>query len=159
MRFRGGTTRTLTCPLPPNAWQIRQTDAELIAEIDRLLDYHTDGEIGTLLDECGFQSGEGKAPHRAMIGRLRRVYGLKSRHDRLREAGLLTGRELAELLDIAPSTLKAWRQRGCLRAQAYNDRPDYLYEPPGDDTPVKYQWQKRQSKLAPVATNEVQCEA
>jgi len=38
IRFKGGATKTLTVPLPLNAWQQRATSPEVIREIDRLLD-------------------------------------------------------------------------------------------------------------------------
>ena len=41
VRFKGGITRTLTVPLPLNAWQQRITSSEVVREIDRLLDHHT----------------------------------------------------------------------------------------------------------------------
>src|SRR5258706_3099145 len=37
VRFKGGTTQTLTVPLPLNAWQLRITSPEVVTEIDRLL--------------------------------------------------------------------------------------------------------------------------
>jgi len=45
VRFKGGATRTLTVPLPRANWQMRQTDARVVQEIDSLLDEHTEGEI------------------------------------------------------------------------------------------------------------------
>jgi hypothetical protein len=40
LRFKGGTTRTLTLPVPLNAWQRRRMAPEIITEIDRMLDQH-----------------------------------------------------------------------------------------------------------------------
>ena len=45
IRFRGGATQRLTLPLAPPAWQRRQTAAQVIAEIDTLLDHYTDARI------------------------------------------------------------------------------------------------------------------
>src|SRR5262249_42207078 len=71
IRFRGGTTRTLVLPLPLPAWAIRQTSAELVAEIDRMLDLYTDIQIAQMLNERGYLSGEGKPLHRLAIRRIR----------------------------------------------------------------------------------------
>ena len=94
--------KTLRLPVPPNAWQRRVTRPEVVAEMDRLLDYHTDREIATLLNQRGWKSGEGRTFTRRIVARIRRNYGLKSRYTRLREAGLLTLHEIAQRLSISP---------------------------------------------------------
>jgi DNA invertase Pin-like site-specific DNA recombinase len=149
IRFRGGATQTLSLPRPLSAWKLRQIDPDLIAEIDRLIDQHTDREIAAILRDRGVRTYEGTIPHRTMIGRLRHDYGLASRFDRLRAAGLLTRDETAKALGIHISTVKAWRNKGWLRAVAYNDKSDYLYERPGEDAPKKFKWKKgRYQKVA-----------
>jgi len=160
IRFRGGATETLSLPRPLPAWKLRQIDPELIAEIDRLIDEHTDGEIAAILRDRGVRTYEGTIPHRTMIGRLRHDYGLKSRFDRLHGSGLLTRDEMAKALGIHVATVKAWRSKGWLRAVAYNDKSDYLYEPPGKDAPKKFKWKKgRYERVAAEPTNGGQCEA
>ena len=44
VRFRGGQTTSLTLPIPPKSWQLRQTHPATLATLDRLLDDHTDAE-------------------------------------------------------------------------------------------------------------------
>ena len=53
---------------------------------------------------------------------------------------------MAQRLNIHPSTVKQWRQQGKLKAHAYSERSDYLYEPPGDTPPLKYQWQRARKR-------------
>ncbi len=157
VRFRGGATRTLTLPRPRSAWELRQTSSEVIAEIDRLLEEHGDTEIASLLNDKGMRSGEGKPFHRAIVCRIRHHYGLKSRYDRLREAGMLTSSEVAPQLNITPDTVNIWRRNGLLRAVRYDDRNRYLYEPPGSDRPVKWkQKNHRTTELTRQKPNEVQ---
>ena len=163
VRFRGGATRGLKLPLARPAWQLRQTSNKVVAEIDALLDDHTEGQIADILNARGHVSGEGKAFHTMMVQRLRRDYGLKTRYERLRETGLLTLDEMAQLLGISTHRVKVRRDRGLLRAHAYNDKNECLYEHPGDDPPVKQQGRKlserrRFCKVAPNPTKEVQCE-
>jgi DNA invertase Pin-like site-specific DNA recombinase len=149
VRFRGGATQTLSLPRPLAAWKLRQIDPDLLAEIDRLIDQYTDGEIATILRDRGVCTYEGTIPHRKMIGRLRHDYELVSRFDRLRAAGLLTLREMAKSLDVHLSTVKKWRREGWLRAVAYNDKNGYLFEPPGKDAPKKFKWKTgRYQKVA-----------
>jgi DNA invertase Pin-like site-specific DNA recombinase len=143
IRFRGGGARTLTLPKPLPAWKLRQIDADVVAEIDQLIDAHTDAEIGALLRDRGVRTYEGTVPDRLMIRRIRLDYGLKSRFDRLREAGMLTRHEMADTLGVAVSTIKAWRTSGWLRAIAYDDKGNYLFERPGKDAPKKYAWKRR----------------
>jgi hypothetical protein len=164
VRFRGGATRTLTLPRPVPAWALRQTSPEVVAEIDRLLADYTDVEIARVLTERGFRSGMGKAVNPMMVARVRDHYHLKSRYDRLRERGLLTLDEVAQTLGIAIHTAKHWRRAGVLRAHAYNDKNQYLYERPGADAPARFkykgisQWD-RERRSAPHPRNEVQYEA
>ena len=160
VRFRGGATQTLSLPRPLPAWKLRQIDPGLIAEIDRLVEEHTDGEIAAILSKRGVRTYEGTIPHRLMIRRLRLDYNLTSRFNRLRERGLLTRQEIAKVLGVAASTVKAWRANGWLRVVAYNDKGGYLYEAPGKDAPVKYKWKKRVlGRLASQRTKGVQYEA
>jgi hypothetical protein len=164
VRFRGGATRSLTLPLAQPAWQLRQTSAQVVAEIDALLDDHTEGQIASILNERGHVSGEGKPFHALMVQRLRRDYDLKTRYNRLRGAGMLTLAEIAGRLRVATQTVKKWRDHGLLRAHAYNDKNECLYEHPGDNPPAKKQGSKlskrrRFSELPPNRAKAVQCEA
>ncbi len=159
VRFKGGQATSLSLPIPPGAPQLRKTAPTVIAEIDRLLDHHTDAEVAAILNERGFKSGEGKAFHRLMINNLRHTYGLKSRHDRLRAVGMLTLQEIAEALDICTKTVKEWRDDGLLRAHSYNDKRECLYEHPGANAPKKFKWRKRSGKVVTNEKEEVQCEA
>jgi DNA invertase Pin-like site-specific DNA recombinase len=164
VRFRGGATRTLTLPRPAPAWALRQTSPEVVAEIDRLLADYTDVQIAHVLTEQGFRSGTGKPIDIMMVARVRDHYHLQSRYDRLRERGMLTLAEVACALNISTATAKQWRLAGLLTAHAYNDKNQYLYEPPGPGAPVRHKpkgitrWKvDRRSRSHP--THEVQYEA
>jgi hypothetical protein len=164
VRFKGGATRTLLLPLPRPAWASWQTNPEVVAEIDRLLNEHTEGQIVTLLNQQGWRSGKGQLFTLRMINRLRRDYRLKSRFQRLREAGMLTQKEIAEQLGISTTTVHDWRRSGLVKAMAYNDKNECLYEPVGAQKPIKLQGTKRTdprrfTKVVPDVTKEVQDEA
>jgi transposase-like protein len=133
----------------------------VIAEIDRLLDHHTEGEVAAILNDRGCRSGQGGLFARRVIARLRRDYALKTRFDRLRAAGMLTAVELARELDIHPSTLHDWRRAGLVQGYPYNDKNEFLYEPSLDRKPHKLQGIKRSdprrfSQVASDRTKEVQ---
>jgi hypothetical protein len=138
-RFKGGATQTLSVPLPPPIGFRRRTDAEVVREIDRLLDDHTCEEIAAQLNARGWRSFEGKAFHAHRIVRLRRDHGLRDRYSRLRAAGLLTLDEVATTLGVCPDTIKLWRRRGLLRAYRYNEKGECLYLRPESNVPAKWQ--------------------
>ncbi len=161
VRFRGGATRTLEIPPPLPAWALRKTSPEVVAEVDRLLDDYTEAQIARLLTERGFRSGTGQAINPMMVSRVRQRYRLAPRYQRLRDRGLLTMAEVARTFGICLATAKVWRRAGLLRAHAYNDKPQYLFEPPGADAPIRYKWKglsawARERRSTPLTTSEVQ---
>jgi DNA invertase Pin-like site-specific DNA recombinase len=137
VRFKGGACKTLTLKPPRCAWQIRKTAPGVVQEIDRLLEYHTHGEIATILNENGFKSGEGKPFSSSIVWKICHNYSLKDRFTRLREAGMLTQEEIATRLDVSPLTVRIWRKNGLLKGHKVNDKNEYLYEPPGENAPQK----------------------
>jgi hypothetical protein len=78
VRLAGGQDRTLTLPVPKRAWELRQTPASTIAEVDRLLDHHTCAEIAGILRRRGLANGEGKPLTAVMVQRVIRTYQLRS---------------------------------------------------------------------------------
>jgi len=163
VRFKGGAKRTLRLPLPLNAWQMRTTSSDIVAEVDRLLNEHTYSEIASSLNERGLHSGEGLPFCARSVARIQRCYRLRSRYDRLRAKGLLTLSEMAEALATSKDQVKIWRRHGLLRGHAYNDKNECLFEHAGDNPPGKAQAVKPSRRpaeaLAIDSTQEVQCEA
>ena len=119
VRLKGGSTRTLNLAKPLSAGEARKTDPEVIREIDRLLEAFTVGRVAVQLNERGFQSGEKRAFNTRIVARICRDYHLKSRYDRLREAGKLTMSEIAVQLKVTTITVKTWRRHGLLRGYPY----------------------------------------
>lgn len=148
IRFKGGAHRTLNLPLPMSSWQKTVTPAEVVAQIDELLNHHTHLQIASILNERGIVSGAGKRFNPHMIARLQRSYGLKSRYDRLREAGLLTLHEMADALHLSPTHVKIWNRQGLIRGHAYSDKNECLYESPGSNPPRKSMGVKFSRRLA-----------
>jgi len=136
VRFRGGSTRTLTLPIPLRAWELKKTNPLVIAEVNTLLESHTPGSIATILNQNGHRSGDGRLFTRKMIVDLvKDNKALKSRYERLRDKGFLTQEEMAKRLGFTPDTVRTWARHGLLRAHAYTDRGQSLYEPPGQYPP------------------------
>ena len=127
VRVRGGATETLTLPRPLSAAQGRRTAPELVAESDRRLDEHTDGEVAAVLNAAGHRSYDGKPFQGRLVAGLRTRYGLAHHRRRLQARGLLTERQLATALGVAPETLEqrnltapGWLSCSCqLNCRAY----------------------------------------
>ena len=152
VRFRGGQTTSLTIPNALNSWQARQTPPEILAEIDRLLNDHTDGETVKQLNQLGRRSGMKRPFTRAIVIKLRTAHDLPSHRERLRARGMLNQQEIAEHLGVHPNTIHAWRRAGFLTAHPANDKNDYLYEPPtpGDPRLIKRRgWRHSEREQAP----------
>ena len=109
IRLAGGPTCTLTLPAPRPGWAIRQTPPPVIAAIDELLDHHTHADIAAILNQRGLTSGEGRPFHPLIIRNIRDNYQLRSRQQRLRNAGMLTLTPIATLLGVSTGTIKIWR--------------------------------------------------
>ena len=135
VRLAGGQHRTLTLPVPKRAWELRQTPASTITEVDRLLDHHTCAEIAGILRRRGLANGEGKPLTATMVQRVTRTYQLRSRRQRLLATGLIPLGEMAALLGVSTATVKAWYHAGIVSGQRYNDKGEILYNPPDPGNP------------------------
>jgi DNA invertase Pin-like site-specific DNA recombinase len=135
VRLRGGQTCTLTLPMPKTGPEARRTPPEILTAIDELLDHHTSGEIAAILNNRGLHSGTGEPFHGKIIDNIIRAYRLRTRRHRLRSQGMLTLAETAAAHGVANNTIKAWRRAGIVSAQRYNDKGEYLYNPPDPASP------------------------
>jgi DNA invertase Pin-like site-specific DNA recombinase len=132
IRFRGGATRTIRLPLPLSAPELRKTHSTVVAEIDRLLDHHTDAEIADILNARGLRPGVADRFSITIIYQLRVKYGLDNRFSRLRRQGMLTLEEMTAASGLHPSTVKDRATKGHLASSIYNDKGQRLYAPPAE---------------------------
>ena len=146
VRFRGGATTTLTLPLPLNAWQGRMTTPHVIAQVDELLQQHTDAEVAQRLNECGAETGAGAPFSSNAVKWVRYSHGLKSLKERLRKAGWLTTPEYAAKLGVHQGTLKAWLKRGLIQGRICNDAGGWLFDPDQEAPPRLRQDRKWRAK-------------
>lgn len=161
VRFRGGATRSLELARPLRAWELRQTDPLVVAEIDRLLDDHTDGEIVTILNQRGTRPGLAERFSPRIIAKVRRAYNLEDRFGRLRRRGLLTQEELASLLGVHFKTVQTWHHAGMLVSHSFDDKGGRLYERTAE-LPTKLQGRPLRDRVRPLLPqrpDEVQCSA
>ena len=112
MRLSGGATRTLVLDRPLPIAQIRKFKPELVVEVDRLLDSYCDREIADILNQRGLRTWEGKPFNLKKIAFIRGAYNLASRHQRLRDRGMLTTAEVAARFGVSETAVHRWgRQR------------------------------------------------
>jgi len=138
VRFRGGTTTTLTLPLPIKYCERRKTPPAAVAEADALLAEHTDSEVAAILDERGYTTGAGASFDTNAVAWLRKTYDLASLKERLRAAGGLTGTELAGQLCITVNHLRQLARQGQLEARTCNDRGERIFAPlPDQPEPIR----------------------
>jgi hypothetical protein len=107
-----------------------------------VLDHHTHAQIAGVLNDRGLTSGEGRPFHRLIIRNIRDEYGLRSREQRLRDAGMLTLAEMASRLGMPAKTVKIWYHAGLITGHPYNDKGQCLCTPPGPNPPTRAQGRK-----------------
>ena len=137
VRWRGGRTQSLQADRPKPMALVRKTRPEVVALIDSLLETGTDKQVAVQLNELGHRNYRGEAFTPKKIILVRQTYRLKSRLQRLRERGMLTGVEVAEQLGVSTTTVHQLGRQGVLLRHLYGNNYRCLYEPPGAVTLVK----------------------
>jgi DNA invertase Pin-like site-specific DNA recombinase len=135
VRLRGGQTTSIDLPTPLPAPEARKTDPATIAELDRLLDHHTDQETAELLNTQGTPSSTGQPFTRTMVIQLRNSHQLPSRRERLKTRGLISAAELAEQLGVTPATIGQWARDGLIDSHKADDRNQRMFAPPSPERP------------------------
>jgi hypothetical protein len=130
VRCRGGRAETLNVAIPLNAWQELRTDPGVIAEMDRLLDEHTDGQVAAILRQRGMPTGTGEPFTSRSVKWVRRSAGLESLRERLRAKGMLTTDEMATRLGVCAHTVKTRLRQGLVAGRQTDDKGARLFEPP-----------------------------
>jgi len=149
VRFRGGATTTLTLPRPLTAPQLRATHPDVRQQIDTLLDEYTDAQVAHILNQRGLHTGAGDDFDAPSVRWVRFTAKLPSLKERLLAAGMLTTRQLQEMLGVKRSTLGRWRAQGLVQARICNELGEYLYWPP-KQTPPRTLRPTKPSTTAPV---------
>lgn len=137
VRFRGGRTTSLTIDKPRPIALIRKTLPKVIRAVDELLETCTDRQVAEQLNERGYRNWRAQTFTAKKVIVIRRAYQLKSRFERLRERGMLTGNELARQLGVCTTTIHEWGRMGLLRRHLYGNNYRCLYEPVGDVVVIK----------------------
>jgi DNA invertase Pin-like site-specific DNA recombinase len=137
VRWRGGRTQSLAVARPRPMSAVRKTPPQVVALIDELLETGTDRQIAARLNELGHRNWRSEPFTVKKVMLVRRAYALRSRFERLRERGMLTGEEVARQLGVSSSTVHQLGRRGILQRHLYGNNHRCLYEPPGNVRLVK----------------------
>lgn len=129
VRFRGGRTHSFTLPRPLPIARIRKIPDEVVETLDQLLDTYSDKEAAVQLNKLGHRNWQGQSFTAKKVSSIRRAYSLKSRFERLRARGLLTGDEFAKRLNVSTTTIHAWGRQGFLKRELYGNETRCLYLP------------------------------
>ncbi len=130
VRFKGGQATTIEVAVGLRAPEARRTPANVIAEIDRLLESHTESDVAAELNRAGITSGTGQAFTAGIVHHARITYQLRSLQDRLRDRGLVGVKELAQRFGVSTTTIKTWHHQGHMAGVVINDKGECMYQIP-----------------------------
>jgi len=116
LRWRGGTVTELDVSLPHSNPPRIRTNEDSLALIRRLAPYYPDAVIAGILNRQGRRTAGGERFTAAHVGNLRRYRGIP--RDELPaerpDGELVTIKNAAEILGVAPSTLHRWLTAGII---------------------------------------------
>ena len=138
IRWRGGATRQIECPLPLSAPDLRRTPAAVVEQVRALATEQTDAQIAGTLNGRWLRTGTGLPFSRLRVRMLREAYDIESYVEHLTRAGWLTAPQMAELLHVHPATAKRFAHQGVLRAVRADDRGTILFKQPTGPLPVAH---------------------
>ena len=157
IRWRGGATRRIECPLPLAAPDLRRTPAAVVEQVRALATEQTDAQIADTLNGRWLRTGTGLPFSRPRVRMLREAYDIDSYAEHLSGAGWLTAPQMAELLDVHPATAKRFAHQGVLRAVRADDKGTILFEPPTGPLPVAHPGKRlRDRRQHPKLVSQVQ---
>lgn len=129
VRFRGGRTTSLSVERPKPVALVRKTLPDVIKRLDQLLETCTDRQASQKLNVHGHRNWKGQPFTSKRVRYVRQVYGLKSRFNRLRARGFLTGEEMANKPGICVTSVHQLGREGVLPRQLYGNEQRCLYAP------------------------------
>jgi len=114
LRWRGGTLTELTVPLPRSRPATIRTDEETIDLLRRLAQHYPDTVIAGILNRQDRRTARGLRFDANRVGNLRRHWDIPcfKPSENPSEGELLSIKQAAKALDVAPSTLHRWLNDG-----------------------------------------------
>ena len=84
----------------------------MVRTVDELLETCTDRQVAARLNELGYRNWRGQSFTAKKVIVIRMAYRLKSRFERLRGRGMLTGDEIAKKIGVCATTVHEWGRTG-----------------------------------------------
>ena len=109
--------------------EVRKTRSAVIQKLDDLLQRCSDHQAAQQLNALGLTNWKGDSFTTKRVSYVRRLYGLKSCADRLRDQGFLTGDELARQLGVSVTQIHSLGRTGVLPRMRCGGEERCLYAP------------------------------
>jgi hypothetical protein len=122
IRWKGGATSTLECPVPLASPDLRRTPPAIVEMIRALATEQTDPHIAATLNGRSLRSGTGQPFTPSRVRQLRHGYGIPTLAEHPDRAGWLTVSDIAAQLSVHPATARRFAAAGVLRSVRANDR-------------------------------------
>jgi hypothetical protein len=109
--------------------EVRKTRSTVIQKLDELLQRCSDHQAAQQLNALGLTNWKGDSFTTKRVSYVRRLYGLKSWADCLRDQGFITGDELARQLGVSVTQIHSLGRAGVLPRQSCGGEERCLYAP------------------------------
>jgi DNA invertase Pin-like site-specific DNA recombinase len=113
IRWKGGATTSLECPIPRGAPDLRRTPAAIVEMVRALATEQTDQQIADTLNGRWLRSGTGQPFTRLRVRHIRTAHEIRSLAEHLHGAGWLTVTEIAAQLGVHHTTANRFARRAC----------------------------------------------
>ena len=164
IRWKGGATTSLECPIPRGAPDLRRTPAAIVEMVRALATEQTDQQIADTLNGRWLRSGTGQPFTRLRVRHVRTAYDIPSLAEHLHGAGWLTVTEIAAQLGVHHTTANRFAREGVLRGMRADDNGSILFELPTGPLPrahpgKRFRDRRRFPECASPKRKELQYEA
>jgi hypothetical protein len=146
IRWKGGATAIIERPRPLGAPDLRRTPAAIVEEVRALATEQTDGQIAHTLNQRWRRTGTGQAFTSVRVHFVRYAYDIQSYADHLHGAGWVTADQIAQTLQVHPTTAKKFAHAGILHALRADDKGTILFEPPTGPLPTPQPGKRRRDR-------------
>lgn len=136
IRLRGGACRTLRVArsrVAPRDY----TPADVVAQIDQLLQHGDDGFVADHLNASGLLNSSNLPFTKGQIGGVRRVHHLSSHLQRRGNDGFALVGELAARYSVSRTTIREWANTGLLERSSCGQGRRWYYRIPSNGVIVK----------------------
>ena len=124
IRFRAGTCKTLFIERKLPICEIRKTRGGIIRQVDELTENYIPSEIAAILNKKGYRSWNGDMFSLKAVKYIIKIYGIKNRHDRLREKGCLSLKEKMLERNLSQKQIMQMRNEG--KIVFFRATPDFV---------------------------------